>query len=596
MVNVVYCGNAKMFDGVLLSIISMARRSKEKLRVYFLTMEFSSINPDFFPMDADQASIIDKEMKKYNPNNEFILVDCGDIYYKYIGENPNEYSAYSPYTILRLIVDKIPKIPNKIIYLDCDTMINGDINELHKIDIEGHEFGVVHDYMGRIRLKKDYFNAGVMLLNIPEIKKTGVFDKSLELIKTKKMMFSDQTVLNKFKTNFIYLPCGYRFNEQRSLRRNTIVKHFCKGIRRIPFFKVYNIKQWEQDKVHRELKIRAFDEDYKEFNSLKKSLKNRENARMRRAYHDYIIYVEHLKKYYGDVKAVDDISFRVKRGSLFAFLGENGAGKSTTINIISSILNKDSGMVNIDGYDLDKESNAIKTELGIVFQNSVLDKDLTVEENLKTRINFYDMGKKEKAERLKSIYDLLDLRPILKRPVRKLSGGQRRRVDIARSMLHNPKLLILDEPTTGLDPNTRLTVWALIDSIRKATEMTVFLTTHYLEEADKASDVIIMDHGKIIAEGTPTQLKNLYSSNYVLVFAPRTTKLDEAFKKYDYTYIKDSSCYKISIKEISKIMTFLETNHDLIKDFEVKKGDMDDVFLNVVNKGTKGGLDDEKRA
>lgn len=231
---------------------------------------------------------------------------------------------------------------------------------------------------------------------------------------------------------------------------------------------------------------------------------------------DYSVEVEHLSKSYGEVKAVNDISFRVRQGSLFAFLGVNGAGKSTTINIICSILKKDAGRVTVCGHDLDREGDRIKEEIGIVFQTSVLDKQLTVAENLDLRASFYGLSRAARKKNVERIVELLSLQPILKRPVGNLSGGQQRRVDIARAMVHDPRLLMLDEPSTGLDPKARLAVWSLIDGIRAETGMTVFLTTHYLEEAEKAGYVVIMDRGQIIAEGTPNELKNRYSYDSLL--------------------------------------------------------------------------------
>ena len=265
---------------------------------------------------------------------------------------------------------------------------------------------------------------------------------------------------------------------------------------------------------------------------------------------DYAVKIEHLVKTYGEKKAVNDISFVVEKGSLFAFLGINGAGKSTTINIMCSILGKDSGKIYVNGYDLDDDPFAIKNDIGIVFQTSVLDKELTVLQNLQIRTSFYSLSKEEKKKNIRDIIELLELQPILRQGVSTLSGGQLRRVDIARAMVHRPKLLILDEPTTGLDPKTRLNVWAMIDKIRKETGMTVFLTTHYLEEAEKATDVVIMDKGCIIAHGTPNQLKNAYSSDNL------------------YGYMEQ---------------------------IELVKGNMDDVFLNVTGKDIKimGESDDE---
>ena len=300
---------------------------------------------------------------------------------------------------------------------------------------------------------------------------------------------------------------------------------------------------------------------------------------------DCILQIEHLSKSYGDLKAVDDISLKVKKGSLFSFLGMNGAGKSTTINIICSILKKDSGKIYVNGYDLDKDVNKIKEEIGIVFQNSVLDNDLTVYQNLKVRASFYGFSKKEEKEKINNIVNLLQLNDILDKPINKLSGGQKRRVDIARSMIHNPKLLILDEPTTGLDPKTRLMVWNLINEIRNKTGMNVFLTTHYMEEAEESTYIVIMDKGKIISEGTPLELKNKYTSDYIKAYLDKNEQLEELLNKdkIQYSYFVENNFYKIYIKNSELSVELLNKYKDYIKDFEILKGDMDDVFLNAIN-------------
>ncbi len=297
---------------------------------------------------------------------------------------------------------------------------------------------------------------------------------------------------------------------------------------------------------------------------------------------DLILEVEHLTKKYGSFTAVDDISFTVRRESLFAFLGLNGAGKSTTINIITSILSKDNGTIKIDGKDLDTQASSIKKDIGIVFQNSVLDSVLTPKENLTLRAGFYGIKGKEWETRLEELVSMLGLKDFLNRPVGKLSGGQRRRVDIARAMVHNPKLLILDEPTTGLDPQTRLSVWALINNLREKTGMTVFLTTHYMEEAEKATYVVIMDKGRIIASGTPTELKNEYSSDYIHLFSKENDDIDSLLKEENikYSYNHDGKYYKIHVKDSSEVVSFVSKHSDIMKDFEVIKGNMDDVFLN----------------
>ena len=300
---------------------------------------------------------------------------------------------------------------------------------------------------------------------------------------------------------------------------------------------------------------------------------------------DCILQIEHLSKSYGDLKAVDDISLKVKKGSLFSFLGMNGAGKSTTINIICSILKKDSGKIYVNGYDLDKDVNKIKEEIGIVFQNSVLDNDLTVYQNLKVRASFYGFSIKEEKEKINNIVNLLQLNDILDKPINKLSGGQKRRVDIARSMIHNPKLLILDEPTTGLDPKTRLMVWNLVNEIRNKTGMNVFLTTHYMEEAEESTYIVIMNKGKIISEGTPLELKNKYTSDYIKAYLDKNEQLEELLNKdkIQYSYFVENNFYKIYIKNSELSVELLNKYKDYIKDFEILKGDMDDVFLNAIN-------------
>lgn len=299
-----------------------------------------------------------------------------------------------------------------------------------------------------------------------------------------------------------------------------------------------------------------------------------------------VITIENLKKNYGDIKAVDDISFGVEEGSLFAFLGLNGAGKSTTINIIATLLKKDSGKVSIMDYDLDTQAMQIRNSIGIVFQGSILDSTLSVKDNLKIRANLYGCYGEAWKKRLKELSELLSLDDILNRPYGKLSGGQRRRVDIARGLINKPQILILDEPTTGLDPVTRKTVWEVIDKIRKEDNMTVFLTTHYMEEANNADDVVIIDSGKIAARGTPVQLKNEFSRDYLIVYAQRSEVLDKAFEKLDYEY---DGAYRVVLSGSSQAKELLSKHGKLIEDFEVVKGDMDDVFLNVTGKKLIGG-------
>ena len=219
-----------------------------------------------------------------------------------------------------------------------------------------------------------------------------------------------------------------------------------------------------------------------------------------------IIKISHLNKSFGEVKAVNNLSFRVKKGELFAFLGVNGAGKSTTISILCGLLKKDSGTVQVNGIEIDKAGAQTKRMLGVVFQDSVLDKPLTVKENLMSRAALYGITGNAFDKRLQELVEILDFNEFLNRPVGKLSGGQRRRIDIARALLHRPEILILDEPTTGLDPQTRQLIWNVIEKLQKTEDMTVFLTTHYMEEAIDADRIIVMDGGRIVMDGKPAEI------------------------------------------------------------------------------------------
>ena len=299
-----------------------------------------------------------------------------------------------------------------------------------------------------------------------------------------------------------------------------------------------------------------------------------------------IIEIENLKKSFKEVKAVDAISFNVKAGELFAFLGVNGAGKSTTINIISGVLRKDGGAVKVCGYDIDSHSDVVKSKIGIVFQNSVLDKKLTVYENLKYRANLYGIFGAQFKERLDEMCKLLDLKDILKRPLAKLSGGQKRRIDIARALIHKPQLLILDEPTTGLDPKTRITVWNVIDKLRKESGLTVFLTTHYMEEAAVADYVVILDAGKKVAEGTPHELKNKYASDFIKFYNNRV-EAEKYFSDKGYPVTVERDYTEVELKSTSEVAKFFKEKPKLFDDFEVVKGNMDNVFLKVTGKDLK---------
>lgn len=294
---------------------------------------------------------------------------------------------------------------------------------------------------------------------------------------------------------------------------------------------------------------------------------------------DNIIEIKNLSKSYGDIKAVRDISFSVARGELFAFLGLNGAGKSTTINIICGLLQKDGGSVLIDGINID-ESDRYSALIGVVFQNSVLDGALTVRDNLICRGALYGLSGDELNRRIEELDKLLDIIPLLKRTVSKLSGGQRRRIDIARALIHKPSLLILDEPTTGLDPQTRKSVWDAIEKLRREQNITVFLTTHYMEEASDADRVIILDNGSIAAEGSPLQLKNAYSGDYLTLYS--VSEEDVSSLKLPYTKVNDG--YRVQVADSAAATELILGNPSLFADYELIKGRMDDVFLAVTGK------------
>ena len=305
----------------------------------------------------------------------------------------------------------------------------------------------------------------------------------------------------------------------------------------------------------------------------------------RRSFLKDIIEIKNLSKSFGDVKAVDDLSFKVREGELFAFLGINGAGKSTTINIMCGQLSKDGGEVTIDGESLDGDINKIKSELGVVFQSSVLDMPLTVYNNLESRAALYGIVGESFKARLNELSQMLDFKDLLKRTVGKLSGGQRRRIDIARALLHKPKILILDEPTTGLDPQTRKTLWDAIAYLRKSENMTVLLTTHYMEEAADADYVVIIDSGKISAEGTPHDLKNGFAGDFIILYGGE----ESIVRSLGYPYELIGGAYRISVPSTAKAAELIAGHPELFVDFEVTKGKMDDVFLAVTGKKLVGG-------
>ena len=280
---------------------------------------------------------------------------------------------------------------------------------------------------------------------------------------------------------------------------------------------------------------------------------------------DYCIEIEELTKRYGEHIAVDHISFRVKEGSLIGFLGVNGAGKTTVINMLATLLKPDGGTVSVCGHELGKEDNKIREAIGIVYQQNCLDELLTVKENLLCRGILHGISKKQAQQQYDKLTEILKLGDITKKKYKTLSGGQKRRCEIAAALMHAPKILFLDEPTTGLDPATRIDVWNIVEQLQREDKMTVFLTTHYMEEAAKADDIIIIDRGKIITSGTPFELKEKYASDKLKLY-------------------RRSEIETITLKSTMDAIPLIQKYAGEVDGFEVIQGNMDDVFVNVVGK------------
>ena len=302
---------------------------------------------------------------------------------------------------------------------------------------------------------------------------------------------------------------------------------------------------------------------------------------------EHIIEIERLNKRFGEVHAVQDLSFHVRPGELFAFLGVNGAGKSTTISILCGQLAKDSGSVRVCGESVDGRMEHIARRLGVVFQNSVLDGALSVRDNLRSRAALYGITGRDFKARLAELARLLDFEELLDRTLGKLSGGQRRRIDIARALLHRPEILILDEPTTGLDPQTRRLLWDVVQRLRREENMTVFLTTHYMEEAADADYVVILDSGRIAAEGTPLALKNAYTGDFITLYG-----VDEAALRplgLPCETLRDA--VRVAVPDTAAATKLILEHPELFTDYEITKGKMDDVFLAVTGKKLTGGTE-----
>ncbi|MDR3263824.1 MAG: ATP-binding cassette domain-containing protein [Clostridiales bacterium] len=297
-----------------------------------------------------------------------------------------------------------------------------------------------------------------------------------------------------------------------------------------------------------------------------------------------IIEVNDLKKSYGEIKAVDGISFFADEGKLFAFLGPNGAGKSTTIDILCTLLKPDGGAVKIDGHFLGKDDDAIRAEIGVVFQDNNLDGLLTVRENLYARGSLYGLKSTALKTAADRAADTAGVTDFIDRRYGKLSGGQRRRADIARALVNTPKILFLDEPTTGLDPQTRRSIWSTVKQLQSERNLTVFLTTHYMEEAAAADKVTVIDNGRIAAEGTPSELKKRYTSDKLKILVSDSARLKEALTKDGYVYSERGNEFEISIKNTVSAIPFLYKYRDVILNAELSTGSMDDAFIGITGK------------
>ncbi len=297
-----------------------------------------------------------------------------------------------------------------------------------------------------------------------------------------------------------------------------------------------------------------------------------------------IIQVNHLKKHFREVKAVDDISFRVKKGQLYGFLGVNGAGKSTTINMLCTLLSNNEGEAYVCGYRLGKQDREIRSKIGVVFQDNTLDNRLSIKENLITRASLYDNSTSSIHKNLNYVCDILDIGDILNRQFRKLSGGQKRRCEIAKALMNRPELLFLDEPTTGLDPQTRQNVWESVERLQKEDSMTVFLTTHYMEEAAKAQYISIMEAGKLVADGTPSELKQRHAQDILRLVPENREELARQLEEERLVFEHRSNHIRVTIPDSLFGLELLNKVRNNLRSFELVQGTMDDVFLNITGK------------
>lgn len=302
-----------------------------------------------------------------------------------------------------------------------------------------------------------------------------------------------------------------------------------------------------------------------------------------------IIEVRDFTKKYGKFTAVDNVSFDVEEGSVFSLLGPNGAGKSTTINTLCTIFEKTSGTLIIDGKDVSAQKSAVRSAIGVVFQDSTLDVKMTVEENLMMHCHFYGIPKSEIGERVDFALGIVDLQNWKKKMAGSLSGGMKRRVEIARGLLHLPKVLFLDEPTTGLDPQTRAHIWDYIVKLQQEKNITILLTTHYMDEAEISNKVAVMDHGKIVAMDTPFHLKQQYTKDKAYVTTSDPEGFEQLLDAHGMEYKRKTGYYSIVISTLDAFMDIISRHKASITEMEIKKGTLNDVFLAITGRDIREG-------
>ncbi len=267
MINLMFCGNSKVFDGMIISLLSIVKYTKEALNVFILTMDLSSINENYTPVDKEHVKVLEKIIKEKNENSKITLIDTTDLIKEEIINSVNKKTHYTPYIFIRLFSDKIKKLPDKILYLDCDIVCYKDIKEIFDINIEDYDIGVVRDYIGRKVINRKYINSGVLLINLKKVREDGSFEKARNIAKNRVMAMPDQTAIYKACTKKLYLPDKY--NEQKERKDDTVIRHFSMTIKLLPYFRLVNIKPWNIDRMHNEYKIYDYDDILKKYLEIK---------------------------------------------------------------------------------------------------------------------------------------------------------------------------------------------------------------------------------------------------------------------------------------------------------------------------------------